>query len=164
MLLQRHEAVGRIDLSPQRCFLDCRDHHVAAQGQIGGFQLKAVCVLVGLRRLIGASGSTEDVRQIAHAQLRRVQVVGGIGRHGRRRVSSNRVLGPRPVDPTADAGQQVGPLCQIQFVGLAQSGLGRIHVRVCPQRLLDQLIELRRPEQRPPLFRNRQSRDQLLRI
>ena len=145
LMLQLEQPLGRRDLAAQRGLLHRRDHHVAAQGQVGGLELEASALDLRLRHFDRAPRAAEHIGQIAHAELGGVQIVVGVRlrKAGRIGDGTERVLGSSAAEVPLDVREEAGPLRRIQLMRLPQRRLRGADVRIGLQRLLDQMIELR---------------------
>jgi len=141
-----------LDLLDQRRLLDRRGDHIGGQGQIGGFELEALGFFGGPQRFDLPPVAAENVRGIADGELRRVE--------RERRLA--RVLLARGREPRLHPGQVIAALGLDIGVGLAQRGLRRRHRGMGLKGLVDQRVQLGRPEQHPPPVRDVHALQELL--
>ena len=151
--VDRDELVGGLDLPAQRGFGDGGDHDVRAQRQIGRLDLKTLVVGLRLQRLNGAAVETPDVERVRHADLRGVERerVGARIEDRRERAGSPLVrrieVGRAPAERTCPPARRP-PACAARSVGHR-----RLQRGIVVQRALEQRVERRRSEQRPPFVR-----------
>ena len=78
LALHIEQPLRRRDLPAQRGLLHRGHDHIAAQGKVGGLELKAGALLLRLGHLDRAARGTEHIGHVAQCELRRVKIVGVI--------------------------------------------------------------------------------------
>jgi hypothetical protein len=156
---QRNDLPRGIDLGTDRRLFERRADDVRGQAQVGRLELEALHLGLCIQGLDLATVQTEHVGQVAHGQLRGMEViddrlvVGGLGArpgrdHGAVALDARRIaarvpgeLLPFELVVRLQRREEIPFLGIDLFLGLAQRGLRRGHARIGSQRLLDQGIQ-----------------------
>jgi hypothetical protein len=121
VVLQLEQAGCRGDLAAQGSFLHSGYDDVAAQSQVGRFELEPVVVELRPGRLDRASGSAEHIGKVAHTELRRVKIVVGtpLRQGGWIGYGPHRIFIARGRKTSLYNREVTGALCGIQLMRLA---------------------------------------------
>ncbi len=156
----RDDALGRVDLRLQRGEIDRGDNDIGGERQVRRLELEALVLRQRFLAFDLAPNAAENVGRIGDVERRRGDAVAG----------STAPVGPCDASDTccccagsagAQGREQAALLGEEVLARLTECRLRGIDVGIGLQRLLDQRVELRRVEQRPPFAGNVLLRDKV---
>jgi len=147
------DLVRRLDLRPQRGFLDRGIHDIRGQGQVSRFQLEAGQPCLRIGGFDRPPGQAEHIRRIGDGELSRRQRISLRARgQGRGQVAADPA--GRRIEAGRDRRKQGAARGDAIFAGGPERGLRRFEIGILLQRALDERFEGRRMIDLPPLARN----------